>query len=193
MGVETLAVDRDDARVNRLAQTAVLAAEGDISDYEFLRKLALEQYDSVVVGVGSEIGTSVLVTLILKHRIHIRHVTAKASTVDHAEALRLAGADLVVTPENEAAIRLAHTLGSRHVSAYLSLGPSYGIGKVVAPVSARGRTLDSLNLLDKHHVFLLGRVRDDKVSFNPAVDETIEAGDVWVVAGRDQDLRKLEL
>jgi trk system potassium uptake protein TrkA len=189
IGVEVLAVDRDDARVNLLAETASLAAAGDLTNFEFLQSLALGDYDAVVVAVGSEIATSVLLTL--KRRLSLRYVVAKASTNDHAEALRLAGADLVVAPEQEAAIRLAHTLGpSSHLQEYLSLGPTYGVAKLQAPITAVGRTIGSLEAFTRHNVVLLAMVRNNLVTFRPDRDVVVEDGDIWLIAGEDDELRK---
>lgn len=192
MGTEVLAIDADEARVNEVAETALLAAQGDLADYDFLESLALADYDTVVVAVGSEVATSVLVALTLKQRLKLRHVVAKASTNDHAVALQLAGADIIVRPEQEAAIRLAHTLGSRHVGDYLSIGPLYGVANIAAPRSAIGHRLDKLAIVKKNEVFLVARIRGDSVSFNPDFNERVVSGDRWVVAGRDEDLRDLE-
>ena len=191
MGVEVLAVDRDVDPVNEVAELATLAAAGNTTDIEFLESLALESYDSVCVAIGSDVATSVLVTLTLKRRFGLKHVVAKASTDDHAEALRLAGADLVVRPEQEAAIGLAHTLGpSSHLNEYVSLGPTFGAAKVQAPDSAVGKAIGQLDAFTKHHVLLLAMVRDDVVTFRPDRDVVVEAGDLWLVAGEDEQLRK---
>jgi trk system potassium uptake protein TrkA len=191
MGVEVLAVDADGARVNYLAEVATLAAAGDLTDFEFLSSLALETYDSVAVAIGSDVATSVLLTLTLKRRLELPHVVAKASTNDHAEALRLTGADIVVNPEQEAAIRLAHTLGpSSHLGEYLSLGPTFGCAKLEAPASAHGKHLGTLDAFTRHNVVLLALIRDDVVTFRPDREVVVEPGDVWLIAGDDQQLRK---
>jgi trk system potassium uptake protein TrkA len=191
MGVEVLAVDADGARVNDLAETATLAAAGDLTDFEFLNSLALETYDTVAVAIGSDVATSVLLTLTLKRRLELHHVVAKASTKDHAEALRLAGADIVVNPEQEAAIRLAHTLGpSSHLGEYLSLGPTFGCAKLEAPESAYGKPIGALDAFTRHNVVLLALVRDDVVTFRPDREVEVEPGDVWLIAGDDEQLRK---
>lgn len=191
MGIEVLAVDTDSARVNDVAETATLAAEGNVTDYEFLDSLALKSYDSVVVAIGSAMATSVLVTLTLKRRMELRHVVAKASTADHAEALRLAGADIVVSPEQEAAVRLAHTLGpASHLGEYLSLGPTYGTAKLPAPESAVGKQIAQLDAFTRHNVVLLALLREDTVTFRPDRETVVEAGDVWLIAGDDEQLRK---
>lgn len=191
MGVEVLAVDMDPMRVNEVAETATLAASGNLTDFDFLNSLDLDSFDTVAVAIGSEMATSVLVTLTLKRRMSLPHVVAKASTDDHAEALRLAGADMVVCPEQEAAVRLAHTLGpASHLGEYLSLGPTYGCAKLDAPQSAHGKRLGEVPALRRANVVLLAMVRDDLVTFRPDHDVVVEPGDVWLIAGEDSQLRK---
>jgi trk system potassium uptake protein TrkA len=194
IGVDVLAVDHDRERADELAEAVALAADGDVTDLDFLRTIALPSYDSVVVAIGSQVATSVLVTLTLKRRLFIRHVVAKASTRDHAKALELAGADVIISPEQEAATQLAHTLGSRHVGEYLSLGGTYGVTKIRAPIAAQGKRLgDVRGLQEGNRVVLLARLRGDNVTFNPSLDERVEAGDSWLVAGLDEALRRIEL
>lgn len=191
MGVEVLAVDVDPARVNDLAEIATLAAAGNLGDFEFVSSLALGAYDSVAVAIGSDVATSVLLTPTVKRRLQLNHVVAKASTKDHAEALRLAGADLVVSPEQEAAIGLAHTLGpSSRLGEYLSLGPTFGCAKLPAPESAYGKRVGSLDAFTRHNVVLLALVRGKAVTFQPDLDVVVEPGDTWLIAGADDQLRK---
>ncbi len=192
LGVDVLATDRERARVNAVVETALLAAEGNVAEVEFLETLSLHNYDSVVVAIGSDVATSVLVTLTLKHRLRLAHVVSKASTNEHTRALELAGADVIVNPEHESAERLAHTLGSREISDYMALGGAQGIARVRAPYSATGQAIGDLDIAGRYNVFLLARLRADSVSFNPALDETVRAGDFWIVAGHDDQLRTLQ-
>ena len=192
LGVDVLAVDHDSAIVNTMVETVLLAAEGNVEDVELLESLSLHNYDSVVIAIGSNVATSVLVTLTLKQRLRLDHVVAKASSNEHMQALELAGADVVVNPESEAAQRLAHTLGSREISDYMALGGEQGIARVRAPYSATGQAIGDLDIDDRYDVFLLARLREDSVSFNPALDETVQQGDTWIVAGRDDKLRALQ-
>ncbi|MCA9821935.1 MAG: TrkA family potassium uptake protein [Dehalococcoidia bacterium] len=192
IGVQVLAVDSDPARVNSIVEDVFLAAEGNVTNVEFLESLGLHSYDSVVVAIGSDVATSVLVTLTLKQRLRHRHVVSKARDSEHARALELAGADTVVNPEYEAAVRLAHTLGSRSVSDYMSLSGDHGIARVKAPGSAEGIKVEDLDTTRRYKVFLLARMRGEQVSFNPDLDEVVESGDIWIVAGNDKDIRALQ-
>lgn len=192
LGVDVLVVDKDPDRVNELVETVLLGAEGNVTDVEFLESLSLHTYDTVVVAIGSDIATSVLVTLTVKQRLRLQNVVAKSSTSEHSRALELAGADVVVNPEREAAIRLAHTLGSRQVSDYMSLSGDYGIARVRAPYSATGAKIGDLDITNKYNVFLLARIRGDSVSFNPDLEEVVRTGDSWIVAGHDRDILRLQ-
>ncbi len=190
--VDVLAVDREGTRVNAVVETVLLAAEGNVEDVEFLESLSLHNYDSVVVAIGGDVATSVLVALTLKLRLRLGHVVAKASTAEHARALELAGADAVVNPELESAQRLAHTLGSSEISDYMALGGAQGIARVRAPHSATGWAIGDLDVEGRYNVFLLARLREDSVSFNPALNEIVQTGDFWIVAGRDDHLREMQ-
>lgn len=192
IGVQVLAVDRSAERVNEVVEDVFLAAEGNAASMDFLDSLGLHSYDSVVVSIGSDVATSVLVTLTLKQRLRHRHVVAKAMDNEHARALELAGADTVVNPEYEAAVRLAHTLGSRTISDYMSLSGDHGIARVRAPASAEGHKIGELDVLKKFKVFLLARIRGEKASFNPDLEEVVQPGDAWIVAGDDKDIRQLQ-
>ena len=192
LGIDVLGVDRDSEQVNDIVETVLLAAEGNVEEVEFLESLSLHNYDSVVVAIGSNVATSVLVTLTLKQRLRLSHVVAKASTEEHTRALELAGADVVVNPERESAERLAHTLGSSEITDYMTLGGAQGIARVRAPYSATGHAMGDLDIAGRYKVFLLARLRENSVTFNPDLDETVQAGDSWIVAGQDDHLRHLQ-
>ena len=92
IGVQVLAVDSDPARVNSIVEDVFLAAEGNVTNVEFLESLGLHSYDSVVVAIGSDVATSVLVTLTLKQRLRHRHVVSKARDSEHGAQRAAAGA-----------------------------------------------------------------------------------------------------
>lgn len=192
MGVHVLAVDVVSENVRAVVDEVSLAAEGDVTDIEFLETLGLDRYDSVVVAIADNVPASVLTTLTLKGQMSHKHVIAKARDKQHRRSLELAGADVVLNPEQEAATRLAHTLGSIGVDDYLSLDGASGIARIKAPAAAHGRALAQFDLLGAHQLILVGRLRDRQVTLNPNPDEHVQRGDVWIVAGNDRDLQKLQ-
>lgn len=191
IGTRVLAVDKAAEQVEPVVDLVTLAADGDATQLDFLRSLDLHTYDSLVVAVGSDVATSVLMTLTMKRQLGHRHVVAKARDVSHARSLELAGADVVVNPEQEAANRLAHTLGSVGVDDYMSLDQTSGIARVAAPTSAIGRGAADFEPIGSFKVYLIARIRAGHVTLNPDPEELVLAGDTWVVAGNDQQIQRL--
>jgi uncharacterized protein with PhoU and TrkA domain len=52
--------------------------------------------------------------------------------------------------------------------------------------------LDDLDVTKRFKVFLIARIRGEQVSFNPDLDEVVQGGDVWIVAGADKDIRSMQ-
>ncbi len=191
VGATVLAVDSVPEPVHELVDEVALAAQGDITDVEFLRSLDLDRYDSVVVAIGDNVAASVLATLTLKQQLFHKHVVAKARDTQHRRSLQLAGADTVLNPEFEAATRLAHTLGSIGVDDYMSLDGVSGIARINAPARAQGSPLNEFELFGSMKVFLIARLREGKVTLNPDLTDKVIGGDTWIVVGNDKDLQKM--
>jgi len=87
---------------------------------------------------------------------------------------------------------MADFLRSSDITDYMSLGGAQGIARVRAPYSATGHAIGDLDIAGRYNVFLLARLRDTSVTFNPDLEETVQQGDFWIVAGRDDHLRDLQ-
>ncbi len=140
LGYEVTAIDRGERQIQDAADFVTLAAQGDGTDQELLQQLNIDKSAVAVVAQGESLESSVLSTLLLK-KLKVPWVVAKAKSTLHGELLRKVGADRVVFPELDAGIRLAHSIGVRHVNDYLSLSATAGIAKLQAPTDLVGHTL----------------------------------------------------
>ncbi|MEX0765373.1 MAG: TrkA family potassium uptake protein, partial [bacterium] len=114
MGHHVLAMDKHEDALRRVADASTHAVQIDSTDSEALRAVGITNFDAVVVAIGAGIQESILTTLILKE-MGCRKVVTKAVDELQGRVLAKVGADAVVFPERDSAIRLARTLGSRHV------------------------------------------------------------------------------
>ena len=185
LGDEVLAVDRDEALVQGIADQVTKAATADITDLETLRQLGVGQMEVGVVATG-ELEASVLATQNLKS-LGVAAIYAKASNERHATILRGIGAQRAVQPEREGGERFAHEIRARAIVDYLPLIPGYGVALVEPPASWVGETLERVAEA-RGRGRLLMLVRGDAVQLNPVRSQAIEAGDRLVVAGTDADL-----
>ena len=116
---------------------------------------------------------------------------AKAANELHGSILEEVGAHRVVYPERETGVRVAHSFAAPGILDYLDVAPGYGLAR--APVSGAwvGKSLSELDLQASCgvHTVLLARAGD--VLLGPPGSEVLQAGDVLIVAGRDEDLERL--
>ena len=181
-GHEVLGIDSDLGVVQRLAPVLSHAVQADAIEYETLERLGLADFDAAVVGVASQIETSILATLALK-RLGIRRVIAKAGTETHGEILTRLGADRVIFPERDTGLRLAHSWSSSDITDSLDVVPGYIVSRIHAPEKLVGRTLEQV--LDDHpELTLLQLARGSRVTVFPHTEEVIHRDDVLVLAGQ---------
>jgi trk system potassium uptake protein TrkA len=106
----------------------------------------------------------------------------------HGELLRKVGADRVVFPELDAGVRLAHSIGVRHVQDYLSLSATSGIAKIYAPANLIGHTLAEAIGQESKKLNVLLIKRGSNLITVPHFQEVIQGNDELVVVGADADI-----
>jgi trk system potassium uptake protein TrkA len=192
-GCYVLAIDNDEAKINRIKEIVPKAVIADATDKEALEKLGLSDFDAVIVSLGDRIDASILVTLYLR-QLGVKEIIAKAITEDHGKILDLIGATTVLFPEKDSAYRLARSLDSAAVLDYIPLTPGISIVEMAAPMSFLGKTLAELDLRRRFNVqvVMIKQLIPDKVTVIPSGDHVIKDSDVLVLLGKDEDLKRLQ-
>lgn len=185
-----LAIDVDRERVETVADLVDGAVVCDTTDEEALVGLGLERMSCVVVAIGERATEASILTTALLRQIGIPRIVARSFNDLHARVLRSVGAHEVVNPESEMGQRLAAQLANPGIVDRLELGDAE-IAEVTAPEAFVGRSLAHLDLRNRAGVTVLALRRGDHVISNPAADDEVESGDVLVVLGRDEAVRRL--
>jgi trk system potassium uptake protein TrkA len=190
-GMEVLAIDINEERVNEYAMIASHAVIGDTTDEAVLKSLGIRNFDHVIVAIGDDIQSSILTTLILKE-LGVACVTAKAQNDHHEKVLRKIGADYVVHPERDMGKRIANNMSSTNVVDYLELSDEHSIVEIVANVKLSGHTIMDLDIRKKYGLNIVAIKRGEEIIVSPQAKETIESKDVLIVIGTDHDLDRFE-
>ena len=111
-GREVMAIERDPALVQKWAGSLTHVVEADATDIETLRQLGAQEFATAVVGVGTSIESSVLITVNLVD-LGIEHLWVKAITASHGKILTRIGANHVIYPEADAGRRTARSRAGR--------------------------------------------------------------------------------
>ena len=191
LGCEVLAVDTHSELVQQISGDVTHAVVADARDKEVLRALGVKEFDCAVIAIGGSLGDSVLATMNVKE-LGIPKVVCKAHDETHRQVLLKLGADQVVIPEQEQAVRLARSLSSYNVLDYIELSSEYGIVEVPAPKSWVGKSLKELNVRAKLGLNILAVKQGQTINVSPAADYAIGGADILVVLGDTGALEKVQ-
>lgn len=188
-GMEVLAVDEDESSVSSISDKVTQAICMRVKDEDSLRSIGMEEMDTVIVAMGENFAQSILVTALLKQKLKVPNVIARAISAVHKDILELIGADYVVLPEQEMGIRLADKLSLKYGN-FIRITENFSVFYLHAPARFIGRTLDRLDFEDGYHVHCLGK-KDQDTILPLSTTYVIEEGDTLVFAGENRDLEKL--
>ncbi|WP_424162441.1 Ktr system potassium transporter KtrC [Bacillus amyloliquefaciens] len=190
-GLEVMAMDIDEDKVNEYAKIASHAVIGDSTDESVLKNLGMRNFDHVIVAIGENIQASILTTLILKE-LGVNTITVKAQNDYHEKVLAKIGADHIVHPERDMAKRIAHNIVSNNVLDYLELSDEHSIVEIVANSRLAGNTLLDLDIRAKYGINIVAIKREKEVIVSPLATEMIQKEDILIVIGSLTDISRFE-
>ena len=187
LGHEVLGIDSDERIVQDWSDRLTQVVQADATDTDTLHQLGVHEFPRAVVGIGTNLETSVLSVLTL-NEIGVPEIWAKATSVKHGKILAQVGARHVIYPEAEMGERVAHLLTGRMLD-YIEFDDGFAIAKVRAPREAVGRSLADIGLRSKWGITVVG-VKLPGQDFTYARPETVvPQGCLLIVAG---DTAKVE-
>lgn len=192
LGHEVLALDIRGEAVQPLADRVTHAVVGDARDPDVLSSIGARNFDCAVVAAGSDLGISALITLNLKE-LQGPKVVGKANSEVHAKVLKKIGADLVVFPEREMALRLAHSLASSDILNFIELSDEYSIVERMVPPEWVGKSIVQLDIRAKWKLTVIAVRTGEKMNVAPDRDFVFQSPeDCLVVLGHNKDIDRLE-
>lgn len=190
LGNEVLGVDRDEKRVNSIADQLTHAVIADVRDERALKELGLKDYDTVVVAIGEDLESNVICTMALKD-MKIADIWVKALTVSHHRILARLGANRIINPEYEIGIHVANALNYPYVMDYISLGNDYFVVELEITDNLDGHSLAELDLEQRFEVRFLAVKRGRAPLDKEAKDIVLQKKDRLILMGALNNLRAL--
>ncbi|WP_026585409.1 potassium channel family protein [Bacillus sp. J33] len=191
LGVEVLAIDIDQEKVDQYAQFVTYAVQINGIDEAAIKQAGIKNIDHAFVSFGENIESSILTSLLLKE-MGIPKVWAKAHNEYHARVLDKIGVDRVIHPERDMAKRIAHHIVSEKMIDYIELSEDYSMVEIVATDKIHNKSLLDLNIRAKYGCNIVGIQRGKEIIVSPPADEVILKGDVLIVMGRNNGIGRFE-
>ncbi len=180
-GTEVLGIDADEDIVQSLNGQLTQVVRADTTKEEVLRQLAVNEFDRVVVAIGTDVQSSILTTSILL-RMQIPHLWTKAVSDAHGQILTQLGVQHVIYPEHEMGRRVAHLVRGAALD-YIEVDYDYAIVKMGPNRVVEGKRLGDTDLRKQHGVTVMAVQRGDAEWCNADADTVIMPGDTILIAG----------
>ncbi|MFB1051581.1 TrkA family potassium uptake protein [Paraliobacillus sp. JSM ZJ581] len=192
-GMEVLAIDTEEDKVNEFKDIASHAVIADATDEKVLKELGIRNIDHVIVAIGDNIQASILTTLMLKE-LGINKITVKAQNDYHEKVLNKIGADQVVHPERDMGKKIAHSIISSNILDHLEVSDDHSIVEVKVGEKMIGKSLVDLDIRANYgcNVVAIKQGVTKEINVSPMATERIEPGDVLIVIGADKDISRFE-
>jgi len=155
-GQQVIAIDKDEQRVQEIADSVTKAVVADATDDKALKTLDISDIDYAIVSIGDNMESSILITLMLKE-MGVKFVIAKGLNEMHGRVLSRIGADRIVFPEIEMAEKLALSLLSPNILEEIYLSSDFNMIELVAPANFVGKNLKDIDVRAKYGVTLIGK------------------------------------
>lgn len=158
LGGHVLGIGLDERNVSALADTLSEAIIADGRDEEALREAGVGKYDVGVIAIGEDLEANILSAMNLK-RLGVPEIWAKAASRNHQLILGKLGVDRIIQPELEVGQHVAQMLHNPQLDDYVSLDHGNFIVYYKVPEQLEGKTVASLELLEKYKIRCLGVMR----------------------------------
>lgn len=202
-GVPVIALDRDRQAVENVKDLAVEVMQINTLDQAALEASGVREADAVIVAMGSDLESSILITTIL-HDFGIKEIIARAKSRLHARILEQVGATKVVFPEEDMAVRVANSVIQPGIHDYIELGGEFDlaemevkkgnkfIGKKVIDIDIRKNFRVNLMMIKKTRSTRnkSGVCEVHETKQLPFPDYKIVLGDILLVVGDKKELEK---
>ncbi|MBK9974905.1 MAG: TrkA family potassium uptake protein [Planctomycetes bacterium] len=195
-GIEVIAIDSKPDIVNDIKDRVALAVQADATDLETQRSLGLGKVDTVVVAIGENFEACQLAMLAARD-LDFPRVIARANDRVKETILRRLGADEVILPEEQAALKLSMKLAKPSLLEAVEIGSEHSFVQVKAPPGVRGKTLMELQLRKNFGLNLVA-IRNPAVGAGPGSgsesisipgpDTVPQEDDVLMLVGKDKDI-----
>jgi len=141
-------IDKEEDRLEEMLAYSEEAKIGDCTNIEVLKSLGVGNYDAVFVCIGTDFQSSLEATSLLKE-LGAKYVVSKATRDIQAKFLLRNGADEVIYPDRDIAMKTAIRYSSNHIFDFIEFTDNYSIYEISAPKAWVGKSIKELDIRNK--------------------------------------------
>ncbi|MEA4911470.1 MAG: TrkA family potassium uptake protein [Oscillospiraceae bacterium] len=189
LGNEVMIVDKNEENIKPLLPYVTNAQIADCTDEEVLRNLGVGNFDLCFVCIGVDFQSSLEITNMLSE-MGAKEVISKASDEIHAKFLLKNGANKVVYPERDLAIRLAERYSTTNALDYVGISEDVSVYEIPVLPSWIGKSIRDLDFRAKYKVNIIAIKKGKDIELLMDSNRVFAAGETLLVVGHMTELQK---
>lgn len=182
---QIMIVDQDEDKLDEMLPYVINAKIGDCTKENVLKSLGVANFDIVFVCIGTNFQSSLEITSLLSE-LGAKHIVSKASRDIHAKFLLKNGADEVIYPDRDIALKAAVRHGSSRIFDFNELTNEYSIYEIAPPKHWIDKTLKELDLRNNHNIHIIGYKSSEKTRLMPRGDYIIKEDEHLLIVVEDR-------
>ena len=190
LGNDVMVVDEDETKLEAVTSIVTDAKIGDCTNEDVLRSLGVSYFDVVFVCIGTNFQSSLECTSLVKE-LGAKKVVSKANREIHAKFLLRNGADEVIYPDRDIAIRTAARFSSDNVFDYMELNDEFTVCEIAPMKKWINKTLSELSLPKKYGISVLGTKMNTRTKVALSGNDKIHDGEHLLIAGNWESISKV--
>ena len=190
LGNDVMVVDEDETKLEAVTAIVTDAKIGDCTNEDVLRSLGVSNFDVVFVCIGTNFQSSLECTSLVKE-LGAKKVVSKANREIHAKFLLRNGADEVIYPDRDIAIRTAARFSSDNVFDYMELNDEFTVCEIAPMKKWINKTLSELSLPKKYGISVLGTKMNTRTKVALSGNDKIHDGEHLLIAGNWESISKV--
>lgn len=188
---EVMAIDKNERAVDDLSGVVHSRLVADCTSQKVLEKIGVSNFDVCFVCIDSDFQSSLIIVDLLR-KLHAQHIVCQTENDTLAEFLIRNGADEIIYPDRDSAIRASVKYSSEHIFDYIDLGAEYSIYKITPIKRWVGKSILDSSIREKDDTYIIGiNAADGSQNIMPSPDTVIKEDDHLIILANEKTMAAL--
>ncbi|MCD8379333.1 MAG: TrkA family potassium uptake protein [Lachnospiraceae bacterium] len=188
---EIMIIDKDETVLEDLLDVATSSLIADCTRESVLKRIGVSNFDICFVCISGNFQNSLEITSLLKD-LGAKYVISQVSNEVHAKFLLRNGADEVILPNKDSAIRAAMKYNNDHIFDYIDLKGGYSIYEITPLKEWVGKSILDSDIRARYDVYIIAITSPDQTTnYMPNPKTVIKEGDHLLVLAHESRMNQL--
>lgn len=188
---EIMVVDKNEEALEGVKEIASSRIVADCTSRETLEKLGVSNFDMCFVCIDADFKSSLIIVDLLRE-LKAQHIVCQIDDEMLAKFLLKNGADEIIYPNRDSAVRAAVKYSSEHIFDYVDIGAEYSIYEIDPIKDWINKSIIESKIREKYDTYIIGIYSaDGEKTIMPSPKTIINATDHLMVLAHKKTIDKL--